>query len=53
MAPRVEMMPTSWTVSANAFLSAIYDLILWPAERSWLTESRRALLRGAVASENW
>ncbi len=34
-------------MSANAFLTAIYDVILWPAERSWLTESRRALLRGA------
>lgn len=34
-------------MSSNAFLTAIYDLILWPAERSWLTESRRALLRKA------
>jgi SAM-dependent methyltransferase len=34
-------------VSANAFLASIYDLLLWPAERSWLTESRRALLRHA------
>ncbi len=34
-------------MSASALLASLYDLILWPAERSWLTESRRALVRGA------
>lgn len=48
MGARVELV-RHWArpMSSNAFLTAIYDLILWPAERSWLTESRRALLRQA------